>query len=348
MQKILIIGCGLIGFSLAKALKNKLPSLDIAVFDSDKEVVDIALSSNIADKYQDITQKGGNFDLVAISSPLSTYEDIFDKISQNISASLIIDLGSLNGYPLSIAESKLKTGFISCHPIAGSEKSGIENSTADLFEGKDFMVSGDVDSKNKALLQDLTNAIGSNMKTLNPKDHDKIFALTSHLPQFLSFLSSDFTPKVQKNESIQKAFRLNKSNPAIWREIFDLNSVNIEKYYNEFFDNLCDFIEALDSGNYGLLHDFLVKSGSLSAKSDKIVESDHSNTDLATILFRLIIVLSYVKIKDVNIYQEYTGSGFTDFTSIIDYFKDLDFESFNKLLLKNKSKIIDYFDKIST
>ena len=352
MQKILIIGCGLIGSSLIKAIKSNKPKCNISIFDNDKLVVDEVLAEKLADQYFDFSSNG-KFDLVAICSPLSSYKELFTKISNQVSSLLTIDFGSLNDYPYGFSKTLEKDSFVSCHPIAGSEKSGFANSVETLFVGKKLIASPEnkaVKDKNIDILNDLAQIIGSQLEFMSAKKHDKIFALVSHLPQFLSFLTIEISPQEECEEDLlQKAFRLNSSNPVIWKDIFKLNSDNIDSYYSKFFDNLCDFLEEIESDNFKTIYDDIVKYNEIfyPKKADNDIFDDE-NPDIAQLLFRLIIVLSYVKIADIKEYKSYGGTGFADFISIIKYFENCDSQDISNLFSDCKAEIFDYFDKIST
>lgn len=352
MQKILIIGCGLIGSSLIKAIKTKNPECNISVFDNDKLVIDEILAVKLANEYYDFSKKE-KFDLVAICTPLSAYRDLFNKVSSHVLSSFIIDFGSLNSYPLTLAKNLPENSFISCHPIAGSEKSGLANSYSELFLDKKLIASAVNEyakDKNIDNLTDLAQIIGSKLEFMEAKKHDKIFSLVSHLPQFLSFLTVDMTPEEEPDEDIlRKAFRLNSSNPVIWKDIFKINSSDIDSYYGKFFDNLCDYLEAIESDNFKTIYDDVINYNKIFYKEKKESNaSDDENLDIAKLLFRLIIVLSYIKIDDIEEYKSYSGTGFADFISIIKYFENYDSQDISSLLSDYKSEIFDYFDKIST
>ena len=139
-KKICILGCGLIGSSILRAInKNKL-SKENSVFDKSKKVLDFLkkekLSSEVTD---DIQLAVKNADLVIISTPLSSYAELISLIKNDLKAGVILtDTGSVKKEINKVIEnSKLKnTHWIASHPIAGTEESGPEAGFADLFKNR--------------------------------------------------------------------------------------------------------------------------------------------------------------------------------------------------------------------
>lgn len=345
MNKILIIGLGLIGGSFAKAIKKSLPDVKISGFDVDIDTIELAKNDKIIEDYYSLEDSLEDFDLVVVASPLETYEEIFEQISQNdFTKTIIIDLGSVKEFIKADLPRDLKDHFVACHPIAGSDKDGYENSDADLFQNKKFIICQDKDSKNAKIISDLVKKIGANVEFIDAETHDEIYALVSHLPQFLSFLTKEYSPKNLENNFLKNAFRLDNSPGEIWEDIFEINEKNLEKFYLEFFDYLEKFVTLLK--NYEL--DKLISELKInkSTSNAKINESEINKSDLDKILFRVLIVASFLKIKKIESLKTYAGTGFKDFTSMINLL-ELD----NKFLLEgfknNKKEILNLIQKIS-
>lgn len=349
MKKILIIGLGLIGGSFAKALKSKDSSFEIYVYDNDKNVVNQAKNSEIIEDFSEIDEKIIDFDLIIISSWLDSYQEIFEKISKlKLETTLIIDLGSLKNFILDIVDKKQMKNFIACHPIAGSEKSGFENSSKDLFQDKKFIICKNEFNEEKDVkeIENLAKLIGCDVEFIDAKKHDEIFALTSHLPQFLSFLTKDFIPKNIEESFILKAFRLNNSNPIIWNDIFKINQKNIEKFYVEFFENLMIFAEKIDENRFLEVFEEINEISKNHLKNQENYEINEEFLE-KTMIFRLLIVISYLKIKKINDFMNFAGSGFYDFISIIHLTK-LPKNVIIKSLEKNKDEILNLIEEISS
>ncbi len=344
-NKTLICGLGLIGGSFAKTLRKNGICEKIFAFDSDEETIELAKSENVIDNgisNLSLLENIGDFDFIVIAAPLFAYEEILEELALNISPSaVIIDLGSVKKIEeqLEILPKNLRKNFVPCHPIAGSEKTGFENSFADLFADKKFIICPEFSDKNSVKkVEDLIKKIGANFEHLSAKKHDEIYALMSHLPQFLSFLTKDFSPKKITDNFLEKAFRLDDSDPQIWEEIFALNEVNLEKFYLKFFDSLDDTLK-----RFAREPDFFKQFEDV--KKEKFDE-EYFEKNFATIFFRILIVKSYLEIPETKTYLNYAGSGFRDFTSIISIL-NYDSKKLAELIKKNQSKILKLFQQIS-
>ena len=350
--KTLIIGLGLIGGSFAKSLRHHKISEKIFAFDLDLESIDLAKNDGVIDGGADnFVMLEENFDLVVIATPLSAYEEIFAEILNHISPkTIVIDLGSLKNFINEILPKNLEKNFIGCHPIAGSEKNGFENSDAELFLGKKFVIcptaKNDLDAVKK--IENLAKQIGCNVESIDAKKHDEIYALVSHLPQFLSFLTKEFSPKNIKDDFFKTAFRLDDSDPEIWSDIFELNDENLERFYVEFFDDLEKEIQMLKATSDVTLS---LSKGDSSPRPespfDKLrVTEEFFEENFAAIFTRAIIVKTYLNLPQIKTFQNYAGSGFRDFTSIIGVLK-YDQEKLTSLIQKNHKKILKIFNSLS-
>ena len=342
-KKTLVIGLGVMGGSLAKALKKNNLSHEIFAFDEDYLVIETAKKQKIIDGFALLDETIKEFDLIVIATPLSTYRQIFKEILPFLNQkNLVIDLGSIKDF--SRLSLKLPTNFIACHPIAGSHQSGFEFSSAELFSNKKFVI---CNSKNSTpdvkKIQDMVKNVGGEIHFLEAKKHDEIFALTSHLPQFLSFLSKEFSPKKLDDIFLQQCFRLDNSSGDIWSDIFKFNEQNIEKYYEEFFLNLTESFENLTSFNYNYCKQLAV---SYEIPLPNLIEDNIFNDNFSSIFFRFLIVANYLKIKDLKNNIQYCGSGFRDFTSLI-AFCNLDAEKIKFFVKKDLTKIKKLYQEIS-
>ncbi len=356
----LIIGLGLIGGSFAKALSKFQLSEEIFGYDLDSETLELAKSEGVINGgAADFNLFENNFistiNLIVIAAPLSSYEEIFAEIANQISPNaIIIDLGSLKNFIDEILPKNLEKNFIACHPIAGSEKIGFENSSADIFSGKKFIICKS--QKNDAVavkkIEDLVKEIGCSVDFTDSVRHDEIYALVSHLPQFLSFLTAEFSPKNIKDNFFKTAFRLDNSDPEIWSDIFELNAENLEKFYLKFFAELEKLIEEIrlprptlplicSDENSHLGHFSHFAETASQQESIKLLEQN-----FAPLFFRALIAKSYLKIPEVKIFQPYAGKGFKDFTSIVEIL-DYNKPKLQNLVEKNRQKILKLFSSIS-
>lgn len=333
LKKTLIIGLGSIGGSFAKALQKSNLSKEIFACDFDQETLDYAKNLGVINGgFTDLSFYADDlksFDLIVVATPLSTYDEIFFELKKV--DSLVIDLGSIKDLDLEFSPKN----FIPCHPIAGSENSGFEHSDEQLFLGKKFIF-----CKDDKQVVELIKKIGAIPEFLEAKKHDEIYALISHLPQFLSFLTVEFSPNKPADDFFKTAFRLNNSDPEIWSDIISMNEENLEKFYDKFFVNLEKNIKSSIQVVLGETKDIL-----RSFSSSKITESDFFEENFAEIFFRALVVKSFLEIPEIKTYQNYAGSGFTDFISII-YIFNFDEKKLENLFVKNQGKILKFFKSL--
>ncbi len=352
-NKTLIIGLGLIGGSFARACKINNISEAIYAFDLDSESIAIAVESHIIDGFITLDENLFDFDFIILATPLATYKDIIKKIAPKISdQTILIDLGSVKEVEIKtkILPQNLRENFIPCHPIAGSEKTGFENASDDLFFGKKFIICPENTNESALLkIENLVKKIGGEVEFLEAKKHNEIYALVSHLPQFLSFLTAEFSPKNITDDFFKNAFRLNNSSPEIWGEIFKLNEENIEKFYLEFFDNLEEFAEQFEQKKFlEILQDIEFYKKEVGKEIVKQAQGDAKTfleENFSSIFFRLIIVASYLNISDIKNFQSFAGSGFKDFTSITTIL-NLEENKLINLMTKNQKKILKLFESL--
>ena len=263
-NQITIIGCGLIGSSLLRAINKKKLSKQINVFDKSKEVslfIEKNLSVNV---FNDINESVKDSDLVIISAPLSSYKEILLSIKSSLKKNVILtDTGSAKKEINKIISNfNLKdVCWVASHPIAGTEYSGPEAGFAELFENRWCILSTE-DQKQKEKLEILKNFwqnIGSKVKFMTFEDHDHVLSLTSHLPHAIAYsivrtvINND---DKFKNEIIQYSAsglrdftRIAASDPIMWRDIFIDNSENILKVLDNFSENLEEIKKAIQSKN---------------------------------------------------------------------------------------------------
>ena len=233
--QFLIIGLGLIGGSIAKRLSKN--SFEVLAIEKNKSHLNYAKKSKIIiGSLEKIDTTKKLFVIIALPpkvliSNFDRYLDIFHE------ADFITDCTSVKSSLLNrIRKNKLESKFILSHPIAGSEKSGFLNSNKDLFIDKISII-----SKHEGLAistlqkcKELWFELGSKTHYLDPKLHDKIFSLTSHLPHVVAFSLISLFSKRKTSEykkfiggGLKDFTRIAESDPVMWENIFSLNKNNL-------------------------------------------------------------------------------------------------------------------------
>ena len=293
-NRISIIGCGLIGSSILRAINEKKIANEVNVFDKSKEVLSFIKQENLCKNiFNDITKCIQDSDLIIISAPLSSYKEIILSMKSNLKKNAILtDTGSVKKEVNKIIKNlNLKDiVWVSSHPIAGTEESGPKSGFSKLFENRWCIISTEEKSKEDEIkkLKKFWESLGSKVKIMSMEEHDYILSLTSHLPHAIAYnlvRTAIGNDSKFRNDIIQYSAgglrdftRIASSNPIMWRDIFIDNSENILKVLNKFSDSLEELKKAISSKNpEGLNKIFsstkeirkeIVKAGQDTAKPD--------------------------------------------------------------------------------
>ena len=263
-KKVLIIGCGLIGSSILRAIHNKKLSKKILVLEkSKKNIFKIKKIKTNCKFIKSISSEVSEIDLVILCTPMSQYKKIIEKLNKVLKANcLITDVGSTKQNLIKLKNKILnkKLNWISSHPIAGSEVSGPEYGNKNLFLNKWCVIIKEKkqNSKKINLLIKFWRKIGSKVVLMNSVNHDKIFSITSHLPHLIAYnliKTAQDSQKIQRKNLIQYSAgglrdfsRIAASNEVMWRDIFFSND-NIIKAINLFTKNLNSFKKLIKNKN---------------------------------------------------------------------------------------------------
>ena len=263
MKNILIIGCGLLGSSLLRKIKEKKLAKKIFIFEKSKKnlskIIKLKLPGIIVKKPEDVISQSN---MIIFCTPMSEYKKIILKLNKYFSSNHIItDVGSSKSNSLKIIKRNLKKNisWTSSHPIAGSEVSGPEHGKKDLFEGKWCVLIKDkkTNLKHLKLLESFWKKMGSKTVLMSSEKHDKIFSITSHLPHLIAYnlvKTAQIFEKKQKHNLIKFSAgglrdfsRIAASNEVMWRDIFFDNKVNVSKAINLFIESLNEFKKDINS-----------------------------------------------------------------------------------------------------
>lgn len=264
------IGLGLIGGSIAKAIRNCLPSSRLIAYDINKASLDLALEEQIIDKVcPDIDASFHDCDYLFLCAPVSCNDDNLLTLKQYISPDAILtDVGSVKtGIHRHIEALGLSSQFVGGHPMAGSERFGYQNSKASLLENAYYILtpSETVPHEKVTAYQDLVSSIGAIPLVLSYDQHDYVTAAISHLPHVIAASLVNLIKNSDSKDGIMKMIaaggfkditRIASSSPTIWQQICLTNTANISnllKTYIEYLTVLSDFI---DNRNEEALYQF--------------------------------------------------------------------------------------------
>ena len=263
-KKVLIIGCGLIGSSILRAINSKKLSKKTFVLEKSKTNISKIKKIKSNCKFiKSINSEISDVDLVIICTPMSQYKKIIQRLNKSLKAGcLITDVGSTKQNIIKLKNKILnkKLYWILSHPIAGSEVSGPEYGNKNLFLNKWCVIIKEKkqNSKKINLLKNFWKKIGSKVVLMNSVNHDKIFSITSHLPHLIAYnliKTAQDSQKIQRKNLIQYSAgglrdfsRIAASNEIMWRDIF-FNNDNIIKAINLFTKNLNSFKKIIQNKN---------------------------------------------------------------------------------------------------
>ncbi|WP_297889533.1 prephenate dehydrogenase/arogenate dehydrogenase family protein [Sulfurihydrogenibium sp.] len=272
---ILVVGLGLIGGSLALALKKEGYKGKIYGYDLNENRIKKALELNGIDegfnKLQDIPWK--NVDLVVLSTPVKTFVELAKKIKPFLKENTVIsDVGSVKGdLVVKLYEILKPHVFVGVHPIAGTEKEGIENAKPDLFKNARLILTPLGEDKEKIeKVERLWKDIGSKTEIMDPHLHDFVFASVSHLPHAIAFALVDSLIVLSKETGIDlfkypgggfKDFtRIAASSPTVWKDIFLENKENLLHTLQVFSKSLQKLKEAIEKEDENKILEILSES----------------------------------------------------------------------------------------
>ena len=260
-KKILIIGCGLIGSSILRGSITKKISKHYFVYEkSNKNIQKIKKISNKIRILKILDNKLSDVDLVVLSTPMSEYEKIIPNLNRYLNKNcLITDVGSTKENILKLKNKRLSKSldWITSHPISGSEVSGPEYGTKNLFVNKWCVIVNDKNKIKQNKLLKFWKKLGSKVIIMDAKTHDKIFSITSHLPHLIAYnlikTAQDFQKKQKKDVikfsagGLRDFSRIAASNEIMWRDIFFNNKRNIVSAINLFINNLNSFKKNIEN-----------------------------------------------------------------------------------------------------
>lgn len=229
-KTVSIIGVGLIGGALSLALKEKGLVNKIIGYGRNEERLKLALKRGIVDEITISLQEASLSDLVVLATPLGVFEKIVYDLAKFIKkGTVVIDVGSVKEWVIDRIEKILPSGvhFVGTHPIAGSDKTGFEYARADLFEGAKVIITPTEKTDKSALdkVSNLWKDLGADVELMSAKDHDRVYALMSHLPHLISFCMVNSVAEIDKNlmnyagSGFKSFTRIAKSSPELWGDI---------------------------------------------------------------------------------------------------------------------------------
>lgn len=269
-KKVVVIGTGLIGGSIGKALiERKLAGEVIGVCrrasSAERALKEKAVTSAVVDDYKTSCEGA---DIVVIATPIDTIKDVIAKLALDVSSPGIIvtDAGSTKKDIVEHASGyRDKMLFVGSHPMAGSEKIGVENSYPGIFEGSTCIITPDAGTVDDARekVAGFWSSLGAVIREMSPEDHDYGIAFSSHLPHVAAYalagVLEEKLPPYLFAGGFKDTTRIASSDAGLWAEIFGSNRRNILKAIEKYKEKLTDLEGKIRSENKKDLCDSLNK-----------------------------------------------------------------------------------------
>jgi cyclohexadieny/prephenate dehydrogenase len=288
---ISIIGMGLIGSSLARVIKNKNLCKTLVAIDSNAEVCNSVVQLNLADQVSDNIAAGiKDADIIIIAIPVGNYINIAGELRGNLKPGAILtDVGSVKQSVISSLKPYLPENvfFIPGHPIAGTEHSGPEAGFAELFEGRWTVLTPLEDTDVRAIepVVSLWEACGATVEFMEPKRHDLVMSITSHLPHLIAYTivgtASELEHHTQEDvikfsaSGFRDFTRIAASDPVMWRDIFLNNKESVLEILQRFNEDLTILQKAIRNGQGDVLEDFFIRTRNIRRQVIEAGQADY-------------------------------------------------------------------------
>ncbi len=278
-MKVAIIGTGLIGGSLALALKRAGFATTVLGMDKNSEHLKKALDLKIIDSSATISEVCKSADLIILTIPVDAICKILPEVLSSISEqTTVVDMGSTKAKICeSVKNHPKRANFVASHPIAGTEYTGPEAAIVDLFQDKKTIICQQEKSSKIALnlVKNMYELLEMKIELMDPATHDLQIAYVSHLSHISAFsLGLTVLAEEKKDKNIFKmagggfssTVRLAKSSANMWAPIFDQNAQNISQALGEYIKHLELFKKAIDQGDQSKTRELMEKAGVIRTK----------------------------------------------------------------------------------
>jgi len=264
IRRLAVIGVGLIGGSLAKALKKAGVVDEVVGCGRSRENLQQAVELGVIDHYtHEIAEAVTGADMIFIAVPLGAMGEVFEAMRGHLDADAVItDGGSAKASVVADAKAafgEIPPNLVPGHPIAGTEKNGAAAAFAELFDNRRVILTPLSDTALEALekVRAMWRACGADVTLMSVEHHDEVLAATSHLPHMLAFGLVDALARMKENDEIfryaaggfRDFTRIASSNPVMWRDICLANREALSKMLAAFAEEMGDLADTIARGD---------------------------------------------------------------------------------------------------
>lgn len=277
LGKVAIIGLGLIGSSIARGVREALPAVELSGYDLDEAVRIRAAELGLATIARTASEAVADADLIILCVPVGAMVEAAQSIAGALkSAAIVSDVGSSKASVSTDLERILaETRVVPAHPVAGTENSGPDSGFAALFHGRWCILTPGASADGDAVLvlRYFWEALGARVEVMDPKHHDMVLAVTSHIPHLIAFTivgtASDLE-QVTQTEVIKYSAggfrdftRIAASSPVMWRDIFLANREAVLEMLQRFSEDLSLLQRAIRLGDGPTLFELFSRTSAI-------------------------------------------------------------------------------------
>lgn len=264
IRRLAVIGVGLIGGSLARALRAAGAVGEIVGCGRGRHNLERALELGVIDRYtRDVAEAVRDADMVFLAVPLGAMRDTFAAMKGHLAADAVItDGGSAKFSVIDDCRSvfgEVLPNLVAGHPIAGTENSGVEASFAELYRNRRIILTPTEETADTALqrVRQMWQACGGEITLMSVEHHDEVLAATSHLPHMLAFGLVDTLAQMKENDEIfryaaggfRDFTRIASSNPVMWRDVCVANRRALGKMMSLYLNEMQALADTIERGD---------------------------------------------------------------------------------------------------
>ncbi len=261
MNKVAVLGCGLLGGSIALAVQKYLPEVHVSLWGRREASIQEALNIGVIHATIDLEEAVREAELIILSTPVGAMLSVLEKVASLVSLDgvIITDVGSVKLTPretLKEITQRIGAKYIGSHPMAGSEQAGVSAASEDLFEEAACVITNDFQfSKDDTdRLQTFWESLGCRCYVSSSEEHDRVMARISHFPHLLASLGAFVGLKMEEDaqfagNGMRDTTRVASGHPEMWAEILVRNRKSLKEPIEEaieFLRSMQGFLENKD------------------------------------------------------------------------------------------------------
>ncbi len=275
-MKVSIVGCGLIGGSMAIDLKSQSWAEECIGVDANPRHADSALAYGFIDRKAELDEAVKAADVTILAIPVKAIRALLPRILDGLAENqVVIDCGSTKeSLCKEVADHPMRGQYVAAHPIAGTENTGPSAAFGGLFRDKVNIICDRENTGAHAMdiAASMFRALGMKTIFMNSREHDRHIAYVSHLSHISSFMLGHTVLEIEKDEKsifnmagsgFESTVRLAMSSPQMWTPIFEQNKDNVIRALDEYIEHLSDFRQLLVEGKTDELSELLLRANQI-------------------------------------------------------------------------------------